>query len=208
MSKRVKTLLPSRTSTTTEHSQSPRLVDIDDEDADEVFQALSSETARNILSMLREEPRVPPDLANELDTSIQNVHYHLSNLEEVGLIEPIDTWYSEKGVEMNVYAPADDPLIIGSVREDQRPTIRKAIERMFGAVAVLTVLSFIVQWWIVDRPRNIARSQAPSDAPYIPPESAAGPSVLPPGVLFFLGGLAVLALVGGWWYYAASTSRQ
>lgn len=110
MSKRVKTLLPSRSTNPERNSTVPRLVDIDDDDAGEVFQALSSETARNILSVLRKEPCAPPDLARELDTSIQNVHYHLNNLEEVDLIETIDIWYSEKGVEMNVYALTNDPL--------------------------------------------------------------------------------------------------
>ena len=97
--------------------EEPRLVDIDEDAADEVFGALSSETARSILAALYEEPRTASDLAEAVDTSLQNVRYHLEKLVDAELVEVADTWYSERGTEMKVYAPRSESLVLfaGSV---------------------------------------------------------------------------------------------
>lgn len=97
---------------------------------------------------------------------------------------------------------------MGSVREEQRSTLRTILGRLFGAIVILAGVSFLVQWWVVDRVRDSVASQAPSNAPYIPPESAAGSSAVPPGILFFLGAFIALILAGSWWYYQASTPRN
>jgi predicted transcriptional regulator len=81
-------------------------------DAGAVIDALASRTARSILSALYEEPRPPSELASAVETSTQNVNYHLGNLEEAGLVEVVDTWYSSKGAEMDVYAPSAEPLCV------------------------------------------------------------------------------------------------
>jgi predicted transcriptional regulator len=83
-------------------------------DADQVFTALAAETAREILRALHEEPTTKSALATQLDTSIQNVSYHLEKLEAAGLVAPEETWYSTKGREMDVYAPTADPLVLVS----------------------------------------------------------------------------------------------
>jgi len=77
-----------------------------------VFSVLSSEVARSILGELYRSPTTQSDLADRLDTSIQNVNYHLDNLAEAGLVTVVDEWYSEKGTEMDVYAPAGEPLVL------------------------------------------------------------------------------------------------
>ncbi|MFT4949277.1 MAG: DNA-binding transcriptional ArsR family regulator [Natronomonas sp.] len=69
----------------------PRLVDMDDERADEVFGALASGTTRQVLSALHGEPQTASDLAEVTDTSVQNTQYHLEKLRNVDLVEPVDT---------------------------------------------------------------------------------------------------------------------
>lgn len=101
-------LFPFRSETPSQEGQ-PRVVDLEGEDADAVFSALSSTTARQIYARLDDEPGTPSDIADAIDSSIQNVRYHLENLEEAGLVEVVDTWYSSRGNEMSVYATTDGP---------------------------------------------------------------------------------------------------
>lgn len=109
-------LLPRRSSVDI-NDRDPQLVAIDDASADELFTVLTSETARTLLTELYRKPATLSDVADEVDTSVQNATYHLRRLEEVGLVEAVDTWYSSRGREMNVYAPTSDPLvfIVGEV---------------------------------------------------------------------------------------------
>lgn len=103
-------LLPTRPSVDYDTAES-RIVTLD-ESGHEVITALQSETAREVMTFLYEEPMTPSDLATRLDTSVQNVSYHLANLREADLVTVIDSWYSEKGREMDVYAPTTESLIL------------------------------------------------------------------------------------------------
>ncbi|KDE60519.1 ArsR family transcriptional regulator [Halostagnicola sp. A56] len=123
----------------------PRVVDLEDEDADAVFGALSSSTAREIYSRLAEEPGTPSDVAEAVDSSIQNVRYHLEKLEDAGLVEVVDTWYSSRGNEMSVYATADGPLIVTS-DESTASKVRTALSRFLGGVGALAAGSLLVQY--------------------------------------------------------------
>jgi len=95
--------------------------------AEAVVEALRSETARNVLAALYEEPTVASTLADRVGTSAQNVHYHLANLRDADLVEVVGTWYSSKGVEMDVYAPAGDPLVLAAGREDRLRELRATV---------------------------------------------------------------------------------
>jgi len=91
------------------------------EDAAAVFETLSTETARDIVSALCSDPATPSELADRVDTSLQNVTYHLSNLTDAGVIEVVDTWYSSRGSEMDVYDVASDPVVVcvGDERDEE-----------------------------------------------------------------------------------------
>ena len=104
------TLLPSRPPVDRD-DVGPSLRAVDD-GSDRAFDVLRSATARAILQTLYEEPAAASDVADRVGTSLQNVHYHLGNLREADLVTVAGTWYSEKGTEMKVYAPADEPLML------------------------------------------------------------------------------------------------
>ena len=89
-----------------------QVVSLGDDDSDAVFSVLSSTVARRVLAELYREPATQSELADRVDTSIQNVSYHLGNLADAGLVDVVDEWYSEKGREMDVYAPAGSPLVL------------------------------------------------------------------------------------------------
>src|SRR6056297_1374896 len=112
-------LLPSSPDPSAGDGGEPKVVGVDSEDADDLLAALQSETARDLLAALYDEPATPSALAEEVDTSIQNVRYHLEKLTDADLVEVADTVYSEKGREMNVYAPAAKPLVVFAGSDDE-----------------------------------------------------------------------------------------
>ncbi len=136
-------LFPLRSETPSQEGP-PRVVGLEDEEADAVFAALSSTTARQIYARLNEEPATPSDVADAVDSSIQNVRYHLKKLEEAGLVEVVDTWYSSRGNEMSVYAAANGPLIVTG-DETNAGRLREALSRFLGGVAALAGGSLLVQ---------------------------------------------------------------
>ncbi|EMA59602.1 ArsR/SmtB family transcription factor [Halorubrum lipolyticum] len=77
-----------------------------------MLQVLSSESAQKILGTLKSEPKTASDIAKSVDQSVQNVSYHLERLCEADLITPVETWYSEKGREMTVYALTTEQLVV------------------------------------------------------------------------------------------------
>lgn len=201
-------LLPIRSSVSPRPDREPRLVAIDDDAADEVFEALSSKTARTIFSTLHETPATASDLAEAADTSLQNVRYHLDKLDETDLIEITDTWYSERGREMKVYEPANTSLVMVSGDGPPETTLRSLLENLVGAIGILAIASVVFDW--------VANRPAPTDEPVVETSLNATTSTpaagmdsgnvmieilgfgIPPGAIFFIGGLFVLLIAVGW----------
>jgi DNA-binding transcriptional ArsR family regulator len=129
-------LLPTGTDATVDRSDDPEVLCIDDEATRDVFTTLSSETAYAVFRMLNEEPATPPSVAERLDLSIQNAHYHLGNLEDAGLIEVADTCYSEKGREMDVFVVAEDPTLVFLGTSDDRPSLKRAVKSLVSFVGL------------------------------------------------------------------------
>lgn len=185
----------------TETDEQPRVIEIADTDADEVLDTLGSDTRRETFKALFDEPRTPSELADHLDTSIQNVDYHLSNLEAAGLVEEIDTVYSDKGNEMSVYGPAYDPLVF--VGENQRTDpLRQTLTNIVGGLGLLAGASLLVQWGteLLVRSRFDAGGRAgPAGRDGMAfPDGSVGWlvfDIVEPGVLFFMLVLVVAALV-------------
>jgi DNA-binding transcriptional ArsR family regulator len=137
-------LLPSKPEASPPDDAEPRVVGVDSEDADDVLAALSSETARKLLAELHDDPAAPSELADRVDTSLQNAQYHLEKLENAGAVAVVDTAYSAKGREMDVYAPADQPLVIFA-GDDDSSLLQSALSRLLGAVGILGLASLAIQ---------------------------------------------------------------
>lgn len=167
----------------------PKVVDLD-ADGGAAVEALGSSTARHIVNALRGAPATPPELADATDTTAQNVHYHLSRLEDADVVTSVDTVYSEKGTEMTVYAPAGDPLVLVAGDEDPAE-LERVLSRVLGAVAALAGLAVAVEY-------------ALPDAQVVPTPSGAaagGPTLVGPppvGLWVFLAGLSVVVVWASW----------
>ena len=122
-----------------------RVVDVDGTEADEVLDALSSDTRRNVYRALFEEPATASELSEELETTIQNVSHHLSALEEVQLVEGIGHRYSDTGNEMVVYGPASDPIVFVG-EEESRREVRNGLADLATGVGLLAGASLLIQW--------------------------------------------------------------
>ncbi|WP_284009339.1 helix-turn-helix domain-containing protein [Haloarcula pelagica] len=116
-----------------------------DEDVSAVLDALSSDTAREILNTVYDEPGTPSELADRLGMSIQKVSYHLEKLEEEELITVAGTRYSEKGQEMKVYEPPDDPLVLFVGTRERKRSLRSLVKRLVPVVGLLTAVSFVIE---------------------------------------------------------------
>lgn len=204
----MKSLLPLKPSVETTQDGA-HVVSIAEEAADEVFKTLSSSTARLILSALYEKPRPASELAAETDTTVQNVRYHLNKLQDAGLITAADTWYSEKGAEMTVYAPTESALVVCAGRQSTTDRLKSTIKKLLGAVAIFGLASLLVQYFVT----NVLQSE-PASRSRFASDSASGSEAMDaaavgeqatgggfsallsePGVVFFMGCLLALAVV-------------
>lgn len=217
-------LLPGRSSV--EHGEGTNVVGIREDAADEVFEALSSRTAREILSALYDEPDTASSVAEKIDTSLQNASYHIEKLVDADLVEVADTWYSEQGREMKVYAPASESLVLFASDEASEPTLKDRLLRILGAVGTLGVSSVVVQRLFEQQATGgqdattysaDGGDEAEADAAATTVEETmdvmngsaeqtttaaeAATQGLPPGLLFFAGGLLALTLVLGYVWY-------
>lgn len=182
----------------------PRVVAIDSESATSVINAIASETAREIVATLHEEPGPPSRIADGVDTSIANVNYHLEKLQEAGLVEPVDTWYSEKGREMKVYAPTEDPLVFAG-DENRTRDVRSLLQGVGAAVLILGVASLLVQWFVTTVLVAPTRTETIRKATSAGAIEGLNLTPIPPGVLFFTGGTFLLAAAVLLWQVSRNT---
>ena len=191
--------LQERTTTTDEEV---RVLELDEEDADEVLDALSSALRRDVFRELFEQPRTMTELAEELDTSVQNVQYHVSALERADLIAPVDTIYSSKGNEVTVYGPASDPIVfVGD--ETRTPGVERSMTQLVGGLALLGIASLLFQagttalFSSTDGTVDSVTPASPESTGSWATDTATGLvfGLLEPGLLFFVAGLVVATLV-------------
>jgi DNA-binding transcriptional ArsR family regulator len=184
-------LLPSTDDASAKQEGEIQVLGVDEEETADVFEALASDTARRVLTAIYDEPAPPSALAERLDLSLQNVSYHLDNLEDAGIVEVADTRYSEKGKEMNVYAPADDPVVVFVGTEERKTGFLDLLRRLVGATGLLFVASVFLYLY-----QGFGRPGGAGDEP------ALLTLLSIPGMEFLFGGLFVLALGVLWWAWS------
>ena len=201
----------------------PRVIGVDDSDAEDLLSALSADTARSLLAEVHDDPGTPSELADRADTSLQNAQYHIEKLADADLIEVIDTRYSEKGREMNVYGARDAPVVLFAGSDEHGQDVRTALTSLVGGVGAVTIGALVVQEWLgrgiaalfglggagtptggtggdggamvaqeSDVTTTVAQTATDTYELAGAAEQAAG---LPPGLLFFVGGILALGVM-------------
>lgn len=184
----------------------PRVCRLDSESATDIIDAISSDSARLILAELHEEPRPVSVLADELDVSIPSIEYHIENLLEAGIVREVDTRYSEKGKEMSVYGPDDDPLVF--VGDDEGVDLARFVVSGVGAAVVgIAVVSLAVQWLVTEFLPTLG-SESVRKAASAGAIDGVTVSPVPPGLVFFSGGTFVLAVALAFWYLRTRSDRR
>jgi DNA-binding transcriptional ArsR family regulator len=183
-------LLPSTNDVSGRQEGDVQVLGVSEDKTANVFEVLSSETARCVLAEIYDDPAPPSELAARLDLSLQNVSYHIENLEDADIIQTVDTWYSEKGKEMNVYAPADDPVVVFIGTHERKSSFLDLLKNIFRAIAVLLLIPLVLSLYQSLGSIGAAGPESPNQLL---------PSI--PGLEFFLGGLFVLGLVIIWWVW-------
>lgn len=196
-------LLPSESNAVSadeaEEDGGTRLLWLDDDDAETLIGSLSSDTARSVLTALHEEPRTASELAEEVDTSLQNVRHHLNNLADADLVEATETRYSVKGREMKVYAPVNESLVVCVGDSEERSSFLSSLRQFIGAAVALVLGSLLVHFTFG---AGIPGVDGPSSPRVADSVGSTGElfGVLSPAVAFLAGGLVVLTIVA-WEYH-------
>lgn len=191
-------LLPFQSSSRPKPEQGARIVEIDDQAAGEVFEALASDTTREVLTAIYENPGTASEIAETVDTSLQNVKYHLSKLQEANLIEVAETWYSEQGNEMKVYAATSESVVMLAGDNSTRSSLRETLSRLLGTIGVLGIGSLLIEKYVFASVSHYQSSQ-PSSPTSWRPFFDVGAHVSP-GVVFFIGGLVATVTLILWSY--------
>lgn len=187
-------LLPFRSDARPETGDGSRILEIDERSADRVFEALASNTTREIFTAVYEQAGTATEIAERVDTSLQNTKYHLDKLQDADLITVADTWYSAQGNEMKVYAPTNETVVVIAGDERATSSLRNRLRRLVGSVGLLLAGSVIVQ--------RLATGSEPAyqrQPRFAVSDPVADPGVwLSPGLLFFVGGVFTFLLTAVW----------
>lgn len=201
-----RSVFPLRWPVTVRTDRETRLVEISDDGATAVFDTLTSEIARELLSRLHNEPQTASDLAKSVDTSVQNVQYHLQKFEDAGLVEVVGHWYSSRGTEMKVYGPSDAALVLYTGMDLNKTGLRDGLSHVLGAVTLLGIAGFVADYLV----RSLAGASGTpptGDTPggTSPPSDPVGFEIMDmlisPGMIFFIGGVFALGVGILWWYW-------
>lgn len=177
----------------------PRVVGVDSGDAEDVLGALQSETARTVLAALQDESATASAVADRTDLSLQTVQYHLDNLDGAGLVEVVDARTSEKGREMDVYAPSRRPVVVLAGDDGEGDDVQTLLARLLSGVGLLALVSLLVEELLGDGVAALFGATPAEETSFAADSTAGAAGGVPPGVAFFAGGLVVLLGAAAVW---------
>ena len=177
-----------------------------DERAQKIGKAIASQTANDILHILRDGSQTASDLCEAMNIPMGTVKYHIENLLDAGLLEVAETRYSVKGREIKVYALKDQLLIVTPAVKNIRSILLRYAS-LFAVVVFASLGLYILQPLLIGTGAGGAGGSAVSEvsrfekdvgimaapAPAVDGSSVAG---MHDAILaFFLGGCLVIALL-------------
>jgi DNA-binding transcriptional ArsR family regulator len=114
-----------------------------DDRAKKIARAMASQTATDILGVLKHGEHTSSEIAESLSVPITTVAYHIDNLLDSGMIEVARTRWSRKGREVKVYGLADTLVIVSPGIKDIRSILLKYAQ-IFGIFLIATIMVTVI----------------------------------------------------------------
>ena len=115
------------------------VIQLGDERAQKIARAMASQTANAVIQAFGSGPLTSSEVARAMAIPITTASYHIENLLDAGILEVMETRWSEKGREVKVYGLANQVFIIAPPVSDLRSVLQK-YATLF-AVAIFASLS-------------------------------------------------------------------
>ena len=188
-----------------------------DERAQKIARAMASRTANAVIQAFGGGPLTSSEIARQMGIPITTASYHIGNLLDAGLIEVMETRWSEKGREVKVYGLANQIRIIAPPESDRGSVLKKyalyfgiVVLASLGLWGILPALFPVTPDGVPPEPRLAGGAGEELSTFGVPLEGVAGaPPVHDLVMSFFLGACAVLlALMAYEVYYWWRTSPR
>ena len=169
-----------------------------DDQAKLIARAMASQTASDILGVLRGGEYTSSEIADQLSIPITTVTYHIENLARANLIEVAKTRWSPKGREVKVYGLRDQVVIVAPGTQDIRALLLKYASvfavLIFASImmSVFAPLALQADGGATSEDMQVLRSPLPEKAgagEEVSPERLAFQSAT---FAFFLGGTIII----------------
>ncbi|NYT05469.1 MAG: helix-turn-helix transcriptional regulator [Methanomicrobiales archaeon] len=177
-----------------------------DERAQKIARAMASQTAADVLAVLKNGEHTSSEIAEALAIPMTTVKYHLENLMEAGMIDIVRTRWSKKGREVKIYGLRDQLVIVSPKNTDVREILLKYAS-LFGVFVLATLMMAVAaplvfpgsQVMTEDGAAFGTASTEPAPAPLLQKNGMRGEDAGPAdglfAVAFFTGGCALLILL-------------
>ncbi|MDV4342884.1 helix-turn-helix transcriptional regulator [Methanoculleus sp. YWC-01] len=169
-----------------------------DERAQKIARAMASQTANAIIQAFGGGPLTSSEVARQMKIPITTASYHIENLLDAGLLEVMETRWSEKGREVKVYGLANQVLIIASPASDLRSVLQK-YTMLFGVIVLASLGLWAIlpavlppSWGVEPAPRSVGEDKEFSTLQSPAFDAAGMPPVHDLVMGFFFGACAVL----------------
>lgn len=145
----------------TKKEESFLLLSLSDSKGKKIAQAVNNDTCRKILEYLSKlESATETNVSEDLKIPLPTVHYNLSQLVDVKLVEKNEFHYSKKGKEVNHYSLANKYIIIAPKTDSNFLEKLKNILPAFGIVAATSIIIKFIQF----NKENVQESLVVNDA--------------------------------------------
>jgi len=99
---------------------------------------MASQTANAVIQTFGDGPLTSSEVARAMGIPITTATYHIENLLDAGLLEVMETRWSEKGREVKVYGLTNQVLIIAPPVSDLGSVLKK-YAMLFGIVVLASL---------------------------------------------------------------------
>jgi DNA-binding transcriptional ArsR family regulator len=175
-----------------------------DERAQKIARAMASQTAADVLTVLKNGDHTSSEISESLAIPMTTVTYHIGNLMEAGMIDIVKTRWSRKGREIKIYGLRDQLVIVTPRTKDVRAILLK-YAGLFSIFVIATLMMAVVAPLLLPVPAMedgavfTVSSAEPAAAVNEKAPRDAGSGGVPDGheyvVPFFTGGCVILVVL-------------